>query len=656
MRLIKEHTTNSRSITGKGYKYNASNDFASIDANVMVIPTGTSGTKPTLPVNGMVRYNTTINEFEFYANNVWQVVRFKEPGLITKQLMSLGDQVQTIFGPLLSNDAAFPVPLSANNILVFVENVFQIAPTNFIMVENPFSTGTGDEVEVFYLVNGEEYVITNLGTDPAKQTDFTKVGASANSTGTIFTADIDLSVDQILTLKNPNGNAGTTFEDFFGYSVAINNNDASSLILVGAYKEDEPSYTESGKAYIFDISGTLLHQLDNPNPYGGATEDLFGFAVSISNTWAVVGAFQEDDAGTGFGNDSGKIYLYDLANINPAVPDYTITSPNTGGVDLTDYFGYSVSISDTHLIVGAPNEDNVTTGVGAAYLFDLSNLPNNTMIPNPDAGGSWFGSTVAISDNYIIVGTNPVSGANYQNKVYIYNIQGTLLYTLTNPNTATVDDGFGYSIDISNRYAIVGSYNEDATSKIDQGVVYIYELPANDPVSPTTLDPLFYNNPDWDGVTAEEEFLNDEFGGIVNPNPFGLATEDRFGFKVSISDVYAVVSSHVEDDANGTNSGVVYVYDLLTGERLGDIANPNGFGTAQDDQFGSAVSVSNTHLIVGAYQEDDSTGDTSGKAYVYTVQGKALGTGLVRPTGQYLEFTSPPDLGKPITVYHNFDK
>jgi hypothetical protein len=170
-----------------------------------------------------------------------------------------------------------------------------------------------------------------------------------------------------------------------------------------------------------------------------------------------------------------------------------------------------------------------------------------------------------------------------------------------------------------------------------------------------------YTNPNWDGVTPEDEFLNNEFGGIDNPNPFGLATDDRFGYKVAISDVYAVVSAHTEDsqDTEGvvqSNSGVVYVFDLLTGLRLADIPNPNGYSTAVDDQFGAAISVSNTQLIIGAYQEDDSAGTTSGKAYVYDIEGKALGTGLVRPTGQYLEFTSPPALNKTITVYHNFDK
>jgi len=576
--------------------------------------------------------------------------------------------VHTIFGPLLSNDPAFPVPLSENNILVFVENVFQIAPTNFRMLESPASTGTGDEISVFYLVNGEDYIITSPG-----NTDFTIVGSANNLQGTIFTADIELEVTQTLTLSNPNGNAGTTTDDFFAYSVAINNNAENSLILIGAYKEDDGLGNEAGKAYVYDLNGVLLHTLDNPQAYGGTTEDLFGFSVAISNTYAAVGAFQEDDTISGPGADSGKVFLYDITNIQN-VPDYTFSNPNEeagGTTNATDWFGYSIDVTDTHLVVGVPKAEG-TQGlatVGNVVVYEFATMGagpnyNKTIIENPSLTGSWFGSAVRVSDNYIIVGTNPIEGNTYQNQVHIFDTAGNHLYVLNNPNTATTDDGFGFSVDISNRYAIVGAFNEDGGlgNDTNQGSIYIYEIPVDPPSSPPEfLDPVIYTNPNWDGVTPEDEFLNNEFGGIDDPNVFGLATDDRFGYKVSISDVYAVVSAHTEDSQNTegvvqSNSGIVYVFDLLTGLRLADIPNPNGYSTAVDDQFGAAISVSNTQLVVGAYQEDDSSGTTSGKAYVFDIEGKALGTGLVRPTGQYLEFTSPPDLNKVITVYHNFDK
>jgi hypothetical protein len=40
-------------------------------AGAVVVPVGTTAQRPASPVNGMVRFNTTIPCLEGYANNVW---------------------------------------------------------------------------------------------------------------------------------------------------------------------------------------------------------------------------------------------------------------------------------------------------------------------------------------------------------------------------------------------------------------------------------------------------------------------------------------------------------------------------------------------------------------------------------------------------------
>jgi hypothetical protein len=37
------------------------------------IPSGTTAQRPASPINGMLRYNTTLNKLEGYANNAWGV-------------------------------------------------------------------------------------------------------------------------------------------------------------------------------------------------------------------------------------------------------------------------------------------------------------------------------------------------------------------------------------------------------------------------------------------------------------------------------------------------------------------------------------------------------------------------------------------------------
>jgi len=150
MRLIKRQTTNLRSIIGKGVIYDVNNQVILDSKNVVLIPKGSTLERPELPNNGHVRYNTDSNEFEFYQNSSWRKLRFKEPNQnpgIVQQNLGNGDAVETIFGPLDSQDLDFPIPAAAQNILVLVENVFQLAITNYDLIQNPIGKTEGWYIE-----------------------------------------------------------------------------------------------------------------------------------------------------------------------------------------------------------------------------------------------------------------------------------------------------------------------------------------------------------------------------------------------------------------------------------------------------------------------------------------------------------------------------
>ena len=140
MRLIKAQNTNLRNIYGKGVRYDINDQVIVDSANSLLIPKGTTVQRPTSPNNGHIRYNTDDNQFEVYQNSAWREIRFKEPNQdpgIVVQTLGFGDAIETIFGPLDSQDADFPVPAAAQNILVFVENVYQLPTTNYSLVQNP---------------------------------------------------------------------------------------------------------------------------------------------------------------------------------------------------------------------------------------------------------------------------------------------------------------------------------------------------------------------------------------------------------------------------------------------------------------------------------------------------------------------------------------
>ena len=394
------------------------------------------------------------------------------------------------------------------------------------------------------------------------------------------------------TLDNPNP-YGTSADDRFGFSVAISSNYA----IVGAEREDDAGGFNSGKAYIYNLSdGSLAYTLDNPNAYGTSGSDDFGHSVAISSNYAIVGARYEDDAG---GNESGKAYVYDLSDGSLA---YTLDNPNADTTTVSDQFGNSVAMSDTHIIVGAPTEDDASgLNSGKAYIFSVSTGALVHTLDNPNAygtsSGDWFGFSVAISSNYAIVGAylEDDAGGVSSGKAYIFDVSdGSLTYTLDNPNAydTSAGDWFGLSVSISDTYAIVGAYNEDDAGGIGSGKAYIFDL--SDGSLTYTLD---------------------------NPNPYDTSLGDFFGRSVSISDTYAIVGADTENDAGGIESGKAYIYDLSDGSLVNTLDNPNAYDTSAEDQFGRSVAISGNYAIVGAYREDDAGGLASGKAYVY--QGSA---------------------------------
>jgi len=89
----------------------------------MVIPTGSSATRPDAPVFGLMRYNTDLASIEFFNGTIFQTVATS--GGITYTVDSFeGTGSQTVF--TMSETES-----NAEEIIVFVGNLYQIPTTNY---------------------------------------------------------------------------------------------------------------------------------------------------------------------------------------------------------------------------------------------------------------------------------------------------------------------------------------------------------------------------------------------------------------------------------------------------------------------------------------------------------------------------------------------
>jgi hypothetical protein len=473
-----------------------------------------------------------------------------------------------------------------------------------------FDATTGNLLHT--LANPTPAAYDNFGNSVAISGNTVVVGAYKDDTGAtdagaayIFNATTG---NLLRTLANPTPAASNGF----GISVAISGNN----VVVGA-DGDDTGATDAGTAYIFDATtGNLLRTLANPTP---AVSDYFGYSVAISGNTVVVGAYQDDTGAT----NSGAAYIFDATGNNLL---RTLTNPTPAG---NDYFGNSVAISGNIAVVGAYQDDTGATDAGAVYIFDATPSSLLQTLPNPTpTARDWFGSSVAISGNNVVVGTPyDDTGASDAGAVYIYT--ETLFYTLANP-TPAIGDCFGYSVAIDGNNVVIGTPYDD-TDATNSGSAYIYNASGNllfTLANPTPIAGDYFgycvaisgNNvvvgaygDDTGAIDSGSAYVFDATTGklvktLANPT---LAAGDYFGISVAVYNNTVIVGAD-NCDTGATNAGAAYIFDATTGNLLHTLANPT---PAANDYFGSSVAVSGNNVVVGAYQDD--TGATnSGAAYI----------------------------------------
>ena len=394
-------------------------------------------------------------------------------------------------------------------------------------------------------------------------------------------------------------------------------------------------------------SASLSQTIDNPNDYGTSAGDYFGRAVAITDTYTIVGAHYEDTASDPY---SGRAYIF---NNSTGALVHTLDNPNAHGTGNSDQFGSSVAISGNYAAVGAQGESTASSNTyasGKAYIFDVSTGSLLFTLSNPNPYGTPkednFSKTMSMSGDYLIVGAfgEDYSGGSNTGAAYIFNVTtGALVHTIDNPDDAAAAY-FGYAVGISGNNAIVGAMGASTSS----GKAYIFNVTTGALVH-TIDNPNDYGTNTGDrfggsiaisgnyaivGAYGEDDAGGSESGKVYifnvstgaliqtidNSNDYGTSASDSFGFVVAISGTTGIVGAYGEDDADGNSTGKAYIYNVTTGELLETLDNPNAYGTNADDRFGNAVAISSDYIVVATYSEDDAGGTTSGKAYIYDVE------------------------------------
>ena len=216
------------------------------------------------------------------------------------------------------------------------------------------------------------------------------------------------------------------------------------------------------------------------------------------------------------------------------------------------------------IVVGAVNADNQ----GAAYVFkenDSGTWVQDAMLTPSDIKDIWFGWSVAIDGNRIVVGA-PSSAIGGTPSAYVFVLDADGIWVeeerLVGSDTVFAD-WFGVSVDIHDVYVIAGAYL--VPNRTAKGAAYVFKL--------------------TDGDWVQDAKLTASNGAI----------DDAFGLTVSISDddgeIVAFIGAPWDDNANGTNAGSVYVFSRGASSWTED-ENAIASDGAAGDFFGLGIALS----------------------------------------------------------------
>ncbi len=230
----------------------------------------------------------------------------------------------------------------------------------------------------------------------------------------------------------------TVAGDYFGDSVATSGTNA----IVGA-----DDHTKSaGRAYVFTSTAAGWKQVAELKGSDTVANDGFGYAVAISGTTAIVGA--PDHA-----KDAGRAYVF----TNTAAGWRQAAELKGSDTVADNGFGVSVAISGKTAIAGAPG---FSKAAGRAYIFarTATGWKQAAELKGSDTvAGDDFGYTVAISNTTAVAGAPNFSKA--AGRAYVFTSTATdwkQAGELKGSDTVAADY-FGYSVAISGTTTVVGA-------------------------------------------------------------------------------------------------------------------------------------------------------------------------------------------------------
>lgn len=426
----------------------------------------------------------------------------------------------------------------------------------------------------------------------------------------------------------------SAWEMYFGESVEIRDD----LLIVSAIGDDGRG-SNSGAAYVYDVvTGALLTKVSHLD---GDSFDLAGSAVSVFGQWALMGVPGRDDSSV----DIGASYLFDVRQgpmLGKMVAD---------DVSATRSLGQSLAYEGGVLAAGATHDHEAGYYAGAVYLFDVeTGAVLRKLLPDSLTGGELFGRSLAMEGGQVLVGaTGDSFHVQEAGAVYVFDRDtGQILHKIVAPDGQR-GDRFGVAIAVTGDRIYVGADGVDGDHP-GSGAVYEFERSSGLFKRKFVPDQArlylgFGSALALDGGTlvvgaSGSVFQVDLATGRQGREyvPVGLDFWSSFGSSLAVLGDRLVVG--------GPYASLAFVFDVNTGEQLLKLGPPV---VGENQVFGQAIVLDESRIYIGAAQADGMASE-SGAVYVHDlVTGEFLHE-VHAPDGARRQGTSADSFGTSLAV------
>lgn len=358
-----------------------------------------------------------------------------------------------------------------------------------------------------------------------------------------------------------------------------------------------PDGSSSGRE-LAEIDPTTLEKISViPNPAGIASTSGFLGGPLFAYSGKVYKG-DTDYQGSQTGTSNGKVFVFDAAD-GSLLQEISSPSTSSNYPDI-NRFGSNVAVNDSWVAVtGYTTKGSNGTVLGSVHVYDANDLGGSPVELFSSSNQIMFGSDLAVSGDYVFVGSRSEDGNDGRVHVFDMSNGGSLVISLEVSDIFSDDtDMFGAFLAANETHLFVNAPNHRHQTTFEYvGAVHKFAISDLSGSYESIL-----------GETNQQFYVS---GGLTN---FGVAdlpvSAPAVTPSASAGDMYYVIGES-SDDTHGSNSGNVFIYDAtdLNAAPV-QLFHPSGTASAS---FGSRSASSTNKIAIG------SSGDNSvrGSIFVY---------------------------------------